>query len=379
MPKVHQVVLISIIVADSAFADSVLLEAESFETCGGWVLDQQFMDIMGSPYLLAHGLGEPVADASTRVRFSSRPPRIESGYVRATGSRRGMRRGRQADFKCLSTTRRKAQIGTRMAVAPLPWELRQLSPSSMLPASKVGATPSSSAVTKRLCRPMVGTNSKRCAESCLAGRRIQRTAVVIIRRLSAAVLRGTAAAVSAARVGLSVALIQDPPVLGDKGSSEVRVWPEGKTNLSPYPRIRDIVSELVRDKTVCDGNANTADVYDDERKLVVLTAHDILSGREFEDGCFPCTWYIDLHLPHPDFAADHEGEEFIAQATSDTEDGYEGPYWAPYRCLFNRNVPNLFMAGRDISVPHEALGAVRVMRTYGCMREIVGIGHVDLL
>jgi hypothetical protein len=31
------------------------------------------------------------------------------------------------------------------------------------------------------------------------------------------------------------------------------------------------------------------------------------------------------------------------------------------------------MAGRDISVTHEALGAVRVMRTTGCMGEIVGM------
>ena len=41
----------------------VLVEAESAEDLGGWVVDQQFMDLMGSPYLLAHGLGEPVRDA----------------------------------------------------------------------------------------------------------------------------------------------------------------------------------------------------------------------------------------------------------------------------------------------------------------------------
>ena len=48
--------------------DKVLLvEAESFDDLGGWVLDQQFMDLMGSPYLLAHGMGRPVADAVTSV------------------------------------------------------------------------------------------------------------------------------------------------------------------------------------------------------------------------------------------------------------------------------------------------------------------------
>ena len=27
------------------------------------------MDLMGSPYLMAHGMGEPVTDASTEVKF----------------------------------------------------------------------------------------------------------------------------------------------------------------------------------------------------------------------------------------------------------------------------------------------------------------------
>ena len=47
----------------------VLVEAESFAKLGGWVIDQQAMDQMGSPYLLAHGLGNPVADAETTVAF----------------------------------------------------------------------------------------------------------------------------------------------------------------------------------------------------------------------------------------------------------------------------------------------------------------------
>lgn len=37
----------------------VLVEAESFNDKGGWFIDQQSMDIMGSPYLIAHGMGTP--------------------------------------------------------------------------------------------------------------------------------------------------------------------------------------------------------------------------------------------------------------------------------------------------------------------------------
>src|SRR5438132_296782 len=48
-------------------ADRVLVEAESFRAHGGWSLDTQFIELMGSPYLIAHGLGNPVRDATTTV------------------------------------------------------------------------------------------------------------------------------------------------------------------------------------------------------------------------------------------------------------------------------------------------------------------------
>ncbi len=46
-----------------------------------------------------------------------------------------------------------------------------------------------------------------------------------------------------------------------------------------------------------------------------------------------------------------EGEEFIRALTEGKDYSYQGPYWAPYRCLYSRNLRQLFMAGRDISVP----------------------------
>ena len=47
-------------------------------------------------------------------------------------------------------------------------------------------------------------------------------------------------------------------------------------------------------------------------------------------------------------------------------------YPVPYRCFYSRNIDNLFMAGRCISVTHEALGTTRVMKTCGMMGEVVG-------
>ena len=52
--------------SDSQVGD-VLIEAEAFDDYGGWTLDSQFDLEMGSPYLLAHGNGRPVADARTVV------------------------------------------------------------------------------------------------------------------------------------------------------------------------------------------------------------------------------------------------------------------------------------------------------------------------
>ena len=73
MLDIARVVTVAGIVFASAAAlapaAELLVEAEAFAERGGWVVDQQFVDQMGSPYLLAHGMGRPVADARTTVMF----------------------------------------------------------------------------------------------------------------------------------------------------------------------------------------------------------------------------------------------------------------------------------------------------------------------
>ncbi|UCE48000.1 MAG: FAD-dependent oxidoreductase, partial [Phycisphaerales bacterium] len=103
---------------------------------------------------------------------------------------------------------------------------------------------------------------------------------------------------------------------------------------------------------------------------IILQKKDLLTNKKYPDGLVPATWKIDLHLPDKRYEKGFEGDGFISEAHYT---GYQKPYWVPYRCFYSRNVPNLFMAGRDISVTHEALGAVRVMRTCGMMGEVVGM------
>ena len=101
----------------------------------------------------------------------------------------------------------------------------------------------------------------------------------------------------------------------------------------------------------------------------ILTENDLRNHTVYEDGTAAATWTIDLHYPDPDNTANFPGGEFKSIAKHIPIH----PYPIPYRCLYSRNVSNLFMAGRDISVTHVALGTVRVMRTTGMMGEVVGM------
>ena len=56
----------------SAAGASVLwMEAEAFDNTGKWSNDSQHVDLMGSPYLLATGVGRPVEDAVTSAKIPS--------------------------------------------------------------------------------------------------------------------------------------------------------------------------------------------------------------------------------------------------------------------------------------------------------------------
>lgn len=99
---------------------------------------------------------------------------------------------------------------------------------------------------------------------------------------------------------------------------------------------------------------------------VILRQQDIVSGKPFADACVTTTWTIDLHYPKQPACA---CEAFQSEARHLKIE----PYPIPYRCLYSRNIGNLMMAGRNISVTHVALGTVRVQRTTGMMGEVLGM------
>jgi hypothetical protein len=102
---------------------------------------------------------------------------------------------------------------------------------------------------------------------------------------------------------------------------------------------------------------------------LILKQQDIQARRRYSDSFVTTTWSIDLHYPDPKNSKYFPGEEFRTIC----EQPPIKPYPIPYRCLYSRNISNLMMAGRCISVTHVALGTVRVMRTCGMMGELVGM------
>jgi len=246
-------------------ANWLLLEAENFDDCGGWVVDQQFMDQMGSPFLLAHGLGDPVRDAVTRAKFP------------AAGRYRVWVRTRDwvAPWKVSGAPGRfqvvidGKPLATTFGTEGEAWHWQD------------GGSVEVGAQARVALHDLTGFEGRCDAILFCRDLRFQppneRTALAKFRRellglpdeparggrfdlvVVGGGIPGTATAVSAARLGLTVALIQDRPVLGGNGSSEIRVWPEGKIHQAPYRHIGDVVAELVPEKRRTDGNAKHLD------------------------------------------------------------------------------------------------------------------------
>ncbi|TFV99930.1 FAD-dependent oxidoreductase [Leifsonia flava] len=96
----------------------------------------------------------------------------------------------------------------------------------------------------------------------------------------------------------------------------------------------------------------------------VLTQNDILEQRDFDDAVAFGGWSIDLHPVEGMYGT-------VAGAHQRYSNGIFG---IPFRCYYSRSVPNLLMAGRDISATHVAFGSTRVMATCAVGGEAAGTG-----
>ena len=255
----------------SSFSQDLFVEAESFEHKGGWVVDQQFMDIMGSPYLMAHGLGVPVDDAYTEVEFPESG--IYYAYVRTYNwtspwsSKEGAGKfslyvgNKKLDSPLGCTgTKWDWQYAGKISIKQLKTTLRLKDLTGFdgrcdaiyFVKDKNKMPPSENAELADFRRNKLNMP----AEPLLAG---EFDLVVV-----GAGVAGMCAAVSASRLGCKVALINDRPVIGGNNSSEIRVHLGGRIEAGPYKELGNLIKEFGPAKG---GNAQPADYYEDQKKM----------------------------------------------------------------------------------------------------------------
>ena len=85
----------------------------------------------------------------------------------------------------------------------------------------------------------------------------------------------------------------------------------------------------------------------------MLTESDILQQRDFDDAVGHGGWSIDLHAL----------DGFYSKELINQHIYLKGIYQIPYRCAISKDIDNLFLEGRSMSVSHVALGSVRTMAT----------------
>lgn len=95
----------------------------------------------------------------------------------------------------------------------------------------------------------------------------------------------------------------------------------------------------------------------------LLTQHDVVGRRHHDDTVAHGGWALDLH----------PADGVYSRFPGCTHWRMSGIYPIAYRCLYSRNITNLFLAGRCISVTHAAFGSTRVMGTLAGCGQAVGV------
>lgn len=95
----------------------------------------------------------------------------------------------------------------------------------------------------------------------------------------------------------------------------------------------------------------------------MLTQSDVINRTKFDDAVSFGGWAIDLHPADGVYSERPPCNQYHSK----------GVYQIPWRCLYSKSIPNLFLNGRLISVSHIAYGSTRVMMTAAHSAQAVGI------
>lgn len=214
----------------SARRSAILVEAEDFANYGGWVLDSQFELQMGSPYLLAHGLGRPVSDATTTIAIDRAGD--YHAWVRAKDWVPGHHPGR------FTLSIDGTVLATEFGANDQDW-FWQSAGTVSLPQGEVtlalhdltgfdGRCDAIYFSTDDIAPPEGVDDASRAWRRALRGLPDDPVDaghfdVIVV----GGGISGCAAALTAARLGQRVALIHDRPVLGGNASAEIGLMPRG--------------------------------------------------------------------------------------------------------------------------------------------------------
>ena len=219
-----------------------LIEGESFIDKGGWITDPQFVEQMGSVYIMAHGMGKPVTNASTEINVE------EAGKYFVWARTKNWALGNwepPGQFKIIVNEK---ELPNTLGLKPeWGWEF----------AGEIGLSSSKTIVELKdlsgfngRCDAIYFSQNKNEPPSDFESlqkwrKEIQKeasepeTAKYYDLVITGGGIAGCAAAIAAAEQGISVALIHDRPVLGGNASSEIRVH-----TLGIYGKFERILKKL---------------------------------------------------------------------------------------------------------------------------------------
>ena len=240
------------------------IDTEDFDHYGGWQMDNQFVHLMGSPYLLATGIGKPVEDATISIKIS------RGGeyhvWVRDRNWEKEYAPGR---FKVLIDGK---AVKKEFGAAPSDKWTWEYGGKVELKKGKVGLALHDITSYYGRCDAIVLTEDANytppedkkmiCKERArLKGLSLEASFagefdVIVVGGGSA----GVPAAIAAARMGAKTALIQNRPVLGGNSSKELGVGIVGAGFTHPGWRETGIIeeAELLRVKN---GQLHSSDAF----------------------------------------------------------------------------------------------------------------------
>jgi hypothetical protein len=309
----------------------IFIECESFDDVGGWVVDPQFVEQMGSPYLMAHGMGEPVENASATIQV----PRSGTYHVwaRTTDWAPGNWQSPGRFNLLLDGEKLDKTMGEykgwgwnyagkiKLDGGPSKLELEDLSGfngrcDAVYICNRYRTPTNQSNYLPDLRNKL--TNGQEVPE-----KNLEFDLVVV-----GGGIAGCAASIAAAEQGLKVALVHDRPVLGGNSSSEIRVH-----TLGIYGYFERILKML---DTKHYPNGSPDSHMDEAKRHNHMTAHENISL--FLQYRAYATNSEDLSITSVDARHTETGDQirFSAPYFVDcTGDGWIG-YWAGAEYLYGR-------------------------------------------